>query len=91
MTSMTGRAATAHRRINITLPDETIRLLQRVVKRGDRSRLIARAVERYVEGMGRATLRKRLKEGAVTRANRDRDLVAAWVNVEDEAWPGGRR
>jgi CopG family transcriptional regulator / antitoxin EndoAI len=29
-----------HRRLNITLPEETVRLLDRVAKSGDRSRLI---------------------------------------------------
>jgi CopG family transcriptional regulator/antitoxin EndoAI len=80
-----------HRRLNITLPEETIRLLDRVVRRGDRSRLIADAVEQYVEAMGRERLRKLLKEGALRRAARDREIAAEWFRQDEEAWRGGRR
>lgn len=80
-----------HRRLNITLPEETIRLLDRVVRRGERSRLIAEAVQHYVERVGRKNLRKQLKEGARRRAHRDRDLAEAWFTLEEEAWRDGRR
>ena len=42
-----------HRRINVTLPEETLQLLERVTKKGDRSRLIDEAVRRYVDEMDR--------------------------------------
>ena len=75
-----------HRRINITLPEATVRLIDRVAAKGDRSRLIAEAVSHFVASTGRAQLRKRLKEGAVRRAERDRGLVADWFAVDKEAW-----
>jgi CopG family transcriptional regulator/antitoxin EndoAI len=75
-----------HRRINITLPEATVRLIDRVAAKGDRSRLIADAVTHYVEATGRAQLRKRLKEGAIRRADRDRRLVADWFALDEEAW-----
>ena len=59
-----------HRRINITLPEATVRLIDRVAPKGDRSRLIAEAVSHYVESIGRVQLRKRLKEGAIRRTER---------------------
>ncbi|WP_228043135.1 ribbon-helix-helix domain-containing protein [Desmonostoc muscorum] len=37
-----------HRRINITLPDETIELIHRVIEKGDRSRFINEAVQYYI-------------------------------------------
>ena len=80
-----------HRRLNITLPEETVRLLDRVVRKGNRSRLIARAVERYVAEVGRENLRRQLKEGALRRASRDRELAEAWFRIDEEAWHGGRR
>lgn len=52
-----------HKRINITLPEETIRLIDRVSERGDRSRLIDRAIRSYVERKGRAVLKRELREG----------------------------
>ncbi len=75
-----------HRRINITLPEETVRLIDRVAPKGDRSRLIAEAVTHYVESTGRAKLRKQLKEGAIRRAARDRQVATDWFALDDEAW-----
>jgi hypothetical protein len=37
------------KRLNITLPERTVALMDRVAGKGQRSRLIAEAVERYVE------------------------------------------
>ncbi|MBI4641111.1 MAG: hypothetical protein HY731_10480 [Candidatus Tectomicrobia bacterium] len=75
-----------HRRINITLPEETVRLIDRVTERGDRSRLIDEAVKRYIEEIGRANLKARLKEGALRRAKRDLALAEEWFSLEEEAW-----
>jgi CopG family transcriptional regulator/antitoxin EndoAI len=74
-----------HRRLNITLPDETVRLIDRVAKKGNRSRLISDAVRRYVRELGRAKLRKRVKEGARRRAVRDLELAQDWFAIEDQA------
>lgn len=76
-----------HRRINITLPEETVLLIDRVTKRGDRSGLIDIAVRQYVETMGRAKLRRRLKEGATRRGQRDLQLAAEWFATDEAAWP----
>ena len=83
---MKGGLATVHRRINITLPEETVRLIDRVAPKGDRSRLIAEAVTRYVESTGRAKLRRQLKDGAIRRSERDRQLAADWFTLDNEAW-----
>jgi CopG family transcriptional regulator/antitoxin EndoAI len=91
MPSKRSRAATAHRRLNITLPERTVRLLARVARPGDRSRLIAAAVERYVEDAGRRQLQRRLKEGAIRRAERDLGLVEEFFRLEEEAWSGTGR
>lgn len=74
------------RRINITLPEETVRLVDRVAEKGNRSQLIDLAVTHYVASVGRASLRKRLKEGAEARARRDMQLVEDWFDVDNEAW-----
>jgi CopG family transcriptional regulator/antitoxin EndoAI len=78
-----------HRRINISLPEETLHLIDRVAAKGDRSQFIAEAVRHYVTRTARARLRKRLKEGAVRRAARDRALAEDWVLLEEEAWRRG--
>ena len=76
-----------HRRINITLPDATIRLIDRVAKKGDRSFLISEAVKHYVTSIGKARLRRLLKEGALRHAERDRRLAEEWSVLDEEAWP----
>ena len=76
-----------HLRLNVTLPEETVRLIDRIAKRGNRSRFIDQAVKRYVEKVGRAALRRRLKEGAVRRGTRDLRLAEDWFALEEEGWP----
>ena len=78
-----------NQRLNITLPEQTVRLMDRVAGRGQRSRLIAQAVHRYVEQMGKTRLRKRLAEGAQVRAGRDLRLAEEWFPI-DEAVPRSR-
>lgn len=75
-----------HRRINITLPEETVRLIDRVATKGNRSHLIAEAIKYYIEETGRTQLRKRLREGARCRAERDLRLTQEWFFMEEEAW-----
>lgn len=72
-----------NKRLNITLPEQTVRLLDRVAGKGQRSRLIDQAVHRYVEQEGRTNLRKRLQEGARARAERDLQLAAEWFAVDE--------
>ena len=79
------------KRVNITLPDETLELIDRVMEHGDRRRFIDEAVRHYIADIGRANLRKRLKEGAVQRAERDLHLAEGWLTVDEEVWHGGRR
>lgn len=75
-----------NQRINITLPEETLTLIDRVAEKGDRSRFIDLAIKYYVEAMGKAKLKKLLKEGAIARAERDLRLAEEWFNLEEEAW-----
>ena len=75
-----------HRRLNITLPEETVRLIDRVAKSGKRSRLINQAVREFLERKQLASLRKQLEEGARRRAKRDLALSEEWVSLEEEAW-----
>jgi CopG family transcriptional regulator/antitoxin EndoAI len=81
------RYPTAYRRINITLPEEALRLVDRVASKGDRSRFIAEAISHYAKVTNKATLRKRLREGAMRRAERDRALALEWFDLEREIKP----
>ena len=80
----------AYRRINITLPETALRIVDSVAARGDRSRFIAEAIKHYAVQARRAKLRKRVKEGATRRADRDRVLVADWFALEEEVRPRKR-
>jgi CopG family transcriptional regulator/antitoxin EndoAI len=79
------------KRINVTLSEGTVRLMDRVADKGQRSRLINEAVRRYVEDLGRQRLRKRLKAGALARADRDLALAEKWFTIDEQAWQRGRR
>ena len=71
-----------NRRLNISLPEQTVELIDRVAGKGRRSALIDRAVVRYVQEQSRANLRKQLADGARARADRDLQLAEEWFPVE---------
>ena len=75
-----------HRRVDITLPEDTVRLIDRAAQKGDRSRLINEAVRHYFEALSVENLRKKLKEGALVRAKRDLDFAKTWFSLEEETW-----
>jgi len=80
-----------HCRINVTLPEETLRLIDHVSEKGERSRLINEAVKHYIQETGRANLRELLKKGAQHRAERDRRLAEEWLLLDEGAWQETRR
>jgi len=83
------------RRLNIVLPDETVRILDRVAPPGQRSRLISEAVLDYVTRRAKSHLATQLKRGALANAQRDLEIAQEWFSVDEEAWRptnrGGRR
>ena len=84
---MSTTATHSYARVNVTLPPETLRLIDRVAKKGNRSRFIDEAVRFYAREFGRAKLRRLLREGAIHRAQRDRQVAAEWFALEGETWP----
>ena len=80
-----------NKRINITLPAETVRLMDRITAKGGRSRLIDQAVKHYVDSRSRENLRRRLEQGAMEQAGRDLQVAADWFSLEEEAWASERR
>lgn len=76
------------KRINITLSEDTIALLDRVTD--NRSRLIEEAVRHYVKDKSEENLRKRLEQGYRRRAERDLQLAEDWFPLEEEAWRTNR-
>lgn len=80
-----------NKRLNITLPEQTVRLLDRAAPKGDRSRLIDDAIKKYLTTVGRAALRKRLKEGYSRNAAADLEIAAEWFAAKDEIWRKNRK
>ena len=79
------------KRLNITLPEQTVRLMDRVAGRGRRSSLIARAVRRYLKEETRTNLRKRLAESYRSNASLDLQLAEEWFPIDEDAWPHENR
>lgn len=80
-----------HKRVNVTLPEETIRLIDRSANRGNRSRFIDQAVRYFVRAHGRTELRRLLEEGAERRAVRDLAIAEEWFPVDKDAWRKRRK
>ena len=74
------------KRVNITLPEETLGKIDRIAKRGNRSSFIKEAVHFYVEEVGKENLRASLKEGALAYAKRDQEIATEWFNVDEQTW-----
>ena len=84
-------STTLHRRVNITLPETTIRLIDRSGNHGNRSRFIDEAVRYFVREHGRTKLRQLLEEGAERRAERDLAIAGEWFDADNAAWRKPRR
>lgn len=72
------------RRINVSLSEEAVRLLDRMAPKGDRSRFLDDLVKRTARD--REAIRARLEEGYLKRAERDREVAAEWDPAADEVW-----
>ncbi|OGG63260.1 hypothetical protein A3C21_03890 [Candidatus Kaiserbacteria bacterium RIFCSPHIGHO2_02_FULL_59_21] len=74
-----------YERVNVTLPRDTLRLIDRVTRKKNRSGFVDRAVRFYVEKTGSANLKKELRAGARARAERDCTIAEEWFPVETDA------
>lgn len=72
------------RRINVSLSEEAVRLLDRMAPKGDRSRFLDDLVKRTARD--RTELRARLKERAIRRAELDRELATELDPLSDHVW-----
>lgn len=75
-----------YKRVDVTLPQETLQIVDQVVKHGDRSRFIDKAIHFYIDKIGKTNLKMQLKEGAQKRINRDLEITKEWFLLEEEAW-----
>jgi CopG family transcriptional regulator / antitoxin EndoAI len=75
-----------HRRVNITLPEETLKLIDRATDKGDRSRFIDTAIRHFIRERQRGEIRRLVKEGAIRNAERDLSIVKEWFRIDDDGW-----
>ena len=75
-----------HKRLNITLPESTVALLETVADKGGRSVFIDTAIKSYIKQTKQENLRESLKTGAIARSQRDLSLAEEWFDVEEESW-----
>ena len=71
-----------HKRVNITLPENTIQLLDRITEKGSRSAFVEQAVRFYIKEIGVANLKKQLRMGAIARAARDAATAEEWFALD---------
>ncbi|MEA5594452.1 hypothetical protein [Rivularia sp. UHCC 0363] len=79
------------RRLNISLPEETIRMIDRLIQDGelsgeigcDRNHFINKAVQYYIEQKierkASTNLKEQLKERAIQRAQRDLEIAEEYL------------
>jgi CopG family transcriptional regulator / antitoxin EndoAI len=79
------------KRINIILPDTTVKVLDRVAPKGNRSHFISQAVLHYVHSVGKQNLRNRLKTGYQANAEESLNIALKWFPLEEEAWTRRRK
>jgi CopG family transcriptional regulator/antitoxin EndoAI len=77
-------------RINVSLPAETVAVLDQLAGKGNRSALIDRAIRQFIKSQSRQNLRERLKQEALANAERDLHMAAQWFPLEEEAWRARR-
>jgi CopG family transcriptional regulator / antitoxin EndoAI len=62
-----------------------------LVRKAGRSRLIQQAVDHYVDSVGRKRIRRMLIEGGMKHAARDRSLAEEWFAIDESAWENSPR
>lgn len=81
---MPKKPARAYARLNISLPCDTVALLDRVTTRGGRSRFIDDAIREHAAAVARSRLVGKLEQGYAARAARDRTLAEEWLVLDEE-------
>ncbi|NCR26080.1 MAG: hypothetical protein GPJ25_06475 [Microcystis aeruginosa LE13-04] len=72
------------RQLQITLPEDTMQLLDRWLASSDYPE--NEAIKLYIMEQQRNYLKQQLKEGAIVRAERDLNLAQDWFSLEEKLW-----
>ena len=78
------RGTTMQRRINISLSEGAVRLLDRLAPKGDGNRFLDELVRRTARD--RTQLRAQLKERAIRGVDLDRQVAVEWDPLADGVW-----
>ncbi|HEU0140933.1 MAG TPA: hypothetical protein VFQ79_14515 [Bryobacteraceae bacterium] len=62
------------------------KVLNRAATNDNRSQFISEAIMYDVNSKAKNTLTERLKEGAITNAQRDLEIAREWFSLDEEAW-----
>jgi hypothetical protein len=73
-------------RINIILPEHTVRAIDRLSRPRERSRFIQRAVEHYINTQSPEAIVERLKHTALRDQDLDQEIANDWSIVDQESW-----
>jgi CopG family transcriptional regulator/antitoxin EndoAI len=74
------------KRINVILPEATVRTIDRMSRPGLRSRFIERAVQHYITTASPEALQERLKQAALRDHDLDVEIASDWFAVDQEQW-----
>jgi len=74
------------KRINVILPETTVRTINRLARPGQRSRFIDRAVQHYLTTASAEALQERLKQAALRDQDLDLEIASDWFAVDQEQW-----
>jgi metal-responsive CopG/Arc/MetJ family transcriptional regulator len=69
-----------YKRINISIPIETLNLLDKIAPSKKRSQFIVEAVTQYASEIKRLQLKEQLKSGYIANAESDRQIAEEWFN-----------
>ena len=75
-----------HKRLNITLSETTVAMLESVADKGERSSFIDVAIREHIKSVKQKQLREKLTLGAIARGSRDVGLAEEWLDIDDEIW-----
>lgn len=76
----------AYKRINITLPESTVAMLEDVADNGTRSTFIDAAIKKHIHEIRNQELKDQIKAGSIANAERDLEMAREWFDLEEEVW-----
>jgi metal-responsive CopG/Arc/MetJ family transcriptional regulator len=74
------------RRINVVLPESTIKNLGKVAKPGERSKFIDKAVRHYISTQSKESLRAQLEFTTRRDIDLNQEIMEEWADVDRESW-----